>query len=69
MSQFTFFKVSGTVAISSFDIEDFATIDQAERHAATMLAKSPYEAVEISQRNDCSFIKCDQKGEGGPSIR
>lgn len=47
MTPFTFFKVSDGSALNSFDIETFETMAEARRHAATMLAKSDYQAIEI----------------------
>jgi hypothetical protein len=69
MPQFTFFKISGQAAIPSFDIEHFETVDQAERHAASMLAKSSYEAIEVCHGDDCALIKRPGKDEGGLSIQ
>jgi len=60
MPQFTFFKMRGDAAINSFDIEEFDTVQQAEAYARHILAKSSYEAIEVTDGQVSSQVWRDK---------
>lgn len=57
MASFTFFKIRGGSKVSSFEIEDFDTMEQAKLHAAALLDQASCDAVEICFGEDCVLVK------------